>query len=92
MDRCKCPDTSFGTRRGDELESGGNDEVREEWVVDFIHGCECFSEGIKHGIQLRKALEIAPLEVDEWCRVLRRHVIDIQESPLEECPEFRAAG
>jgi len=92
MDRCKCLDLIFDTRHGDELESGGDDEVREEWVVDFIQGCEGFSEGIKYGIQLGKALDIAPLEVNVRSRVLRCHVIDIQESPVEKSPEFRPAG
>jgi len=91
MDWCKCLYLSFDTRHGDELESGGDDEVREERVVDFIHGCEGFSKGIKHGIQLRKALDIAPLEVNVRSRVLRRHVINIQESPVERWPEFRPA-
>ena len=40
MDRCKWLDFSFDTRHGNELESGGDDETREEWVVDFIYGGE----------------------------------------------------
>ena len=92
MDRCKCLDITFDTSHDDELESGGDDEVCKEWVVDFIYGREGFSKSIEHGIQLWKAKGIAPLKVNVRCRVLRRGIIDIQESPVEECPEFCPAG
>ena len=53
MDRCTCLDIGFDASHGDVLESGSDDEVRKEWVVDFIYGREGFSEGTKRGVQLR---------------------------------------
>lgn len=81
----------FYTTDSDVLESVADDEVREEWLVDVVNGRKAFSPRIKYGIQLREALDITPLEVHVWCGILKCHIIDVQEGPKGECPEFCTA-